>query len=59
MTVDRSAIWVLLEGVPTDDVQRVLDDYESYSAHAYKATPVRAELHDRIPVEWQHAVPMV
>ncbi len=38
-----------------EDVQRVLDDYEAYSAHTYKAMPVRAELRERIPEEWQRA----
>lgn len=38
-----------------DDVQRVFDDYETYSNHTYKTTPVRADLRDRIPTEWEHA----
>ncbi len=37
------------------DVQRVLDDYESYTAHTFKAMPVRSDLRERIPEEWQHA----
>ncbi len=36
-----------------DDVKRVLDDFETYSSHAYKGTPVRADLRDRIPEEWE------
>jgi cytochrome P450 len=36
-----------------DDVRRVLGDYETYSSRAYKGTPVRDELRDRIPEEWE------
>src|SRR3954471_19752378 len=36
-----------------DDVKRVLDDSETYSSHAYKGTPVRADLRDRIPEHWE------
>jgi cytochrome P450 len=34
-----------------DDVKRVLEDDETYSANAYKGLPVRADLQDRIPPE--------
>jgi cytochrome P450 len=41
--------------LPYDEVRRVLDDYETYSSHALRAMPVRAELRDRIPEEWERA----
>jgi cytochrome P450 len=31
----------------------VLDDYETYSSRAYRATPVRDDLRARIPEEWE------
>jgi cytochrome P450 len=36
-----------------DDVKRVLEDFETYSSHAYKGMPVRDELRERIPEEWE------
>jgi cytochrome P450 len=36
-----------------DDVKRVLDDFETYSSNAYRAVPVREDLRDRIPEEWE------
>ena len=36
-----------------DDVKRVLDDFETYSSNAYKTVPVRDDLRDRIPEEWE------
>jgi len=63
----QAAAQQLLEGSPVffyeplnayyvlryDDVKRVLDDFETYSSHAYKGMPVRADLRDRIPEEWE------
>ena len=36
-----------------DDVRRILDDSETYSSHAYKGTPVRDDLRERIPEHWE------
>ena len=36
-----------------DDVRRILDDSETYSSHAYKGTPVREDLRERIPEHWE------
>jgi cytochrome P450 len=38
-----------------DDVKGILEDFETFSSHAYKAMPVRDELRDRIPEEWDRA----
>ena len=36
-----------------DDVRRILDDSETYSSHAYKGMPVRDDLRERIPEQWE------
>jgi cytochrome P450 len=38
-----------------DAVRAVLADDETYSSHSYKGVPVRADLRDRIPEEWERA----
>jgi hypothetical protein len=38
-----------------DDARQVLSDHETFSSHAYKATPVRDDLRDRIPEEAERA----
>jgi cytochrome P450 len=38
-----------------EDARQVFADYETFSNHAYKATPVREELRDRIPHEYERA----
>jgi cytochrome P450 len=42
-----------------DDVRRVLEDFETFSAHAYKGVPVRDELRERIPDEWQRVAQVI
>lgn len=41
--------------LPYAEVRRVLSDSDTYSSHAYKGVPVRADLRDRIPEEWERA----
>jgi cytochrome P450 len=41
--------------LPYDEVRRVLSDVETYSSVAYKSMPVRADLRDRIPEEYERA----
>jgi cytochrome P450 len=36
-----------------DDVKGVLENFETYSSHAYKGLPVPPRLRDRIPEEWE------
>jgi cytochrome P450 len=38
-----------------EDARQVFSDSETFSNHAYKATPVREELRDRIPHEYERA----
>ena len=38
-----------------EDARAVLADYETFSSHAYKTMPVRDDLRDRIPAEWERA----
>jgi cytochrome P450 len=38
-----------------EDARQVFADHETFSNHAYKATPVREELRDRIPHEYEGA----
>ncbi|MFT3865105.1 MAG: cytochrome P450 [Solirubrobacterales bacterium] len=38
-----------------EDARQVFGDWETFSNHAYKATPVREELRDRIPHEYERA----
>jgi cytochrome P450 len=38
-----------------EDVRAVVSDGETYSSNAYKGVPVRPDLRDRIPVEWENA----
>jgi hypothetical protein len=38
-----------------DDAREVLTDWETYSSRAYKAMPVRDDLRDRIPHEYERA----
>jgi cytochrome P450 len=46
-----SAYYVL----PYAEVRKVLADSDTYSSHAYKGVPVRSDLRDRIPEEWERA----
>jgi hypothetical protein len=39
--------------LPYADVRSVLSNSETYSSHAYKTMPVRADLRDRIPEEYE------
>jgi cytochrome P450 len=36
-----------------DAAREVLTDFDTYSSHAFKGLPVRADLRDRIPEEWE------
>jgi cytochrome P450 len=42
-----------------EEVKRVLDDFETYSSHAYKGMPVPPRLRDRIPEEWERVAQVI